>query len=361
MNGWRIRDLRCVWLVVYFLTAQLLSATVVGQEPETRAAQLPSLPADTLPADTLPPTELPTQIPQGFDRWPEAPADNPLTREKALLGRRLFFDPILSRDGSISCASCHLPEYGLASPDPVAIGIGGMKGRRNSPSLYNMAWRKSFFWDGRAASLEEQALAPIVSPQELGSDLPAVMGRLQRHAEYPKLFAEAFSPDEASVVSEANLAKALASFQRTLVRAGSEVDRFHAAEYDALSPEARQGLWIFESRGFCWQCHSGPNFSDEAFHNTGVGFGKEGRDLGRFEVTGEALHRHQFKTPSLRGVAETAPYMHDGSVKTLEDVVEFYSQGGAPNDPGLDPQLRPLHLTPTEKANLVEYLKALSK
>lgn len=355
VNGWRIRDLRCVWLVGYFLTAQLLSATVVGQESETRATQLP-----TLPADTLPPTELPTEIPHGFDRWPEAPAENSLTREKALLGRRLFFDPILSRDGSISCASCHLPEHGLASPDPVAIGIGGLKGRRNSPSLYNMAWRKSFFWDGRAASLEEQALAPIVSPQELGSDLPTVMGRLQRHPEYPKLFAEAFSQDEASV-SEANLAKALASFQRTLVRAGSEVDRFHAAEYDALSPEARQGLWIFESRGFCWQCHSGPNFSDEAFHNTGVGFGKEGRDLGRFEVTGEDLHRHQFKTPSLRGVAETAPFMHDGSVKTLEDVVEFYSQGGASKDPGLDPQLRPLHLTPTEKANLVEYLKALSK
>ncbi|MFM7116257.1 MAG: cytochrome-c peroxidase, partial [Planctomycetota bacterium] len=192
-----------------------MSSTAVGQELEARAVELP-----TVPADTLPPTELPTQIPQGFDRWPEPPVDNPLTLEKALLGRRLFFDPILSRDGSISCASCHLPEHGLASPDPVAIGIGGLKGRRNSPSLYNMAWRKSLFWDGRAASLEEQALAPIVSPQELGSDLPAVIGRLQRHADYPKLFAEAFPQAEASV-SEANLAKALASFQRTLVRAGS--------------------------------------------------------------------------------------------------------------------------------------------
>jgi len=355
VKNWRIRNIVCLSLLGCFLTAHLAAEVGATQEQAVIPRQLP-----TLPADTLPPTELPGQAPQGFDHWPEAPTDNPLTREKALLGRRLFFDPILSRDESISCASCHLPEHGLASPDPVAVGIGGMKGRRNSPSLYNVAWGKSFFWDGRAKSLEEQALAPIVSPQELGNDLPTVMGRLQRHAEYPQLFKEAFSEEE-SPVSEVNLAKALASFQRTLVRAASEVDRFHAAEYDALSPEARQGLWIFESRGFCWQCHSGPNFSDEAFHNTGVGFGKEGRDLGRFEVTADPLHRHQFKTPSLRGVAQTAPYMHDGSVKSLEEVVEFYSLGGSPKDPGLDPQLRPLHLTPTEKANLVEYLKALSK
>lgn len=355
MTLWRKRN-RCAigWLALV-LAAPVWLVEAAGQEPLATATPLP-----TLPADTLPPTELPTEVPQGFDRWPEAPADNPLTREKALLGRRLFFDPILSRDGSVSCASCHLPEHGLASPDPVAVGVGGMKGRRNSPSLYNVAWGKSFFWDGRAKSLEEQALAPIVSPQELGSDLPTVVGRLQRHAEYPQLFAVAFA-EEADPVSEVNLARALASFQRTLVRAGSEVDRFHAAEYAALSPEARQGLWIFESRGFCWQCHSGPNFSDEGFHNTGVGFGKEGRDLGRFEVTGDPLHRHQFKTPSLRGVALTAPYMHDGSLKSLEEVVEFYSQGGAPRDTGLDPQLRPLQLTPTEKANLVEFLKALSK
>ncbi len=325
------------------------------QQQDSAAIKLP-----TLPADTLPPTELPGTPPQGFERWPDPPADNLLTLEKAQLGRRLFFDPVLSRDGSISCASCHLPEHGLASPDPVAIGIGGQRGKRNSPSLYNVAWGRSFFWDGRAATLEEQALAPIVSPLELGSDLPTVIGKLQRHEEYPRLFSAAF-PAEGEAVTEQNLARALASFQRTLVRAGSEVDRFHAAEYEALSPAARQGLWIFESRGFCWQCHSGPNFSDEAFHNTGVGFGREGRDLGRFEVTADPLHRHQFKTPSLRGVAETAPYMHDGSVATLEEVVEFYSRGGAPGDPGLDPQLRPLHLTEVEKANLVEYLKALSK
>jgi cytochrome c peroxidase len=326
-----------------------------AQERVSESIQLPAL-----PADTLPPTELLTSIPLGFERWPEPPADNPLTLEKALLGRRLFFDSILSRDGSLSCASCHLPDHGLASPDPVAIGIGGQRGRRNSPSLYNVAWGKSFFWDGRSMSLEEQALAPIVSPLELGSDLPAVVGKLRRHAAYPQLFAEAF-PGEPDPVTEANLAKSLASFERTLVRAGAEVDRFHAAEYEALSPEARQGLWIFESRGFCWQCHAGSNFSDEAFHNTGVGFGRDGRDLGRFEVTGDERHRFQFKTPSLRGVASTAPYMHDGSIRTLEEVVEFYSKGGAPSDPGLDPQLRPLHLSEVEKANLVEYLKALSK
>jgi cytochrome c peroxidase len=139
------------------------------------------------------------------------PVDSPLTRERALLGRRLFFDPILSRMKVFPAASCHLPEHGLASPDPIAIGIGGMKGRRNTPSLYNVAWGKSFFWHGRAKSLEEQALAPIVSPQELGSDLPTVIGRLQRHAEYPQLFKEAFSQEE-SPVSEANLAKGAGEF-----------------------------------------------------------------------------------------------------------------------------------------------------
>lgn len=354
MENWRTIRMWIVWVCLICLTAESWAA-VARQEGAGEELKRP-----TLPADTLPPTELPTTIPAGFERWPTAPADNPLTLEKALLGRRLFFDPILSRDGSVSCASCHLPDHGLASPDAVAIGIGGQRGRRNSPSLYNVAWGQSFFWDGRAASLEEQALEPIVSPLELGSDLPTVVGKLQRHAEYPQLFAEAF-PGEAQPLSEKNLARSLASFERTLVRAGSEVDRFHAAEYEALSPAARQGLWIFESRGFCWQCHSGTNFSDEAFHNTGVSFGREGRDLGRFEVTGEERHRFQFKTPSLRGVAETAPYMHDGSLRTLEEVVEFYSQGGAPGDPGLDPQLRPLHLSEVEKANLVEYLKALSK
>lgn len=354
MDNWRTTGTWIAWACLICLTAES-GAPIARQEGAGEAVMRPAL-----PADTLPPTELPTTAPAGFDRWPAAPADNPLTLEKALLGRRLFFDPILSRDGSVSCASCHLPEHGLASPDPVAIGIGGQRGRRNSPSLYNVAWGQSFFWDGRAKSLEEQALAPIVSPLELGSDLPTALMKLREHAEYPRLFAEAF-PGEAQPLSEANLAKSLASFQRTLVRAGSAVDRFHAAEYEALSPAARQGLWIFESRGFCWQCHSGPNFSDEAFHNTGVGFGRDGRDLGRFEVTGEERHRFQFKTPSLRAVAETAPYMHDGSIRTLEEVVEFYSQGGSPGDTGLDPQLRPLHLSEVEKANLVEYLKALSK
>lgn len=354
VNSWRwiqaCTSMGCLFGLV--LGSWVMTA---AQEQEGAAVKLPPL-----PADTLPPTELPAAAPPGFERWPEAPVENPLTLEKAQLGRRLFFDPILSRDGSATCASCHLPEYGLASPDPLAIGIGGQRGRRNSPSLYNVAWGQSFFWDGRAATLEEQALAPIVSPLELGSDLPTVLGKLRRHSEYPGLFAAAF-PGAGEPVSEENLAKSLASFQRTLVLAGSEVDRFHAAEYGALSPEARQGLWIFESRGFCWQCHSGSNFSDQAFHNTGVGFGRVDRDPGRFEFSGEERHRFQFKTPSLRGVAQTAPYMHDGSVATLEEVVEFYSRGGAPSDPGLDPQLRPLHLSEVEKANLVEYLKALSK
>ncbi len=320
-----------------------------------------------LPVDNLPPTQelIRQRAPVGLSRLPGDSEQNPLSESKVDLGRRLFFDGMLSRDGSVSCASCHQPEHGMASPDPVAIGIGGRRGRRNTPSLFNRGYGSHFFWDGRSADLEHQALLPISDPDEMGADLSSVLDRIRQNEAYQSMFRAAFGETQQDnsleLVTPQHVAKALAAFQRTLVLGDSPVDHFRAARVPDLSLEARQGLWIFESRGRCWQCHSGDNFSDESFHNTGVGFGQADRDLGRFEVTGLSEDRYRFKTPTLRGLVKTAPYMHDGSIATLEEVVEFYNRGGAPQDPELSPLLQPLQLTESEKAHLLAFLRALSE
>lgn len=315
-----------------------------------------------LPQDTLPAIKLDAPLPLGITQKPAVPEVNPLTDQSVSLGRKLFFDPILSDDDTVSCASCHQPEHGFASPDAKAIGVRGRVGKRNAPSLFNKAYAKHLFWDGRSDSLEDQALQPLTNPDELGSDLDLILGKLQKSEEYVALFEEAFeTPDQESAVTAENLGKAIASFERTLILGNTRVDRFHAADYEALNQAARQGMWIFESRGRCWKCHNSETFSDQKFHNTGVSFGQKDRDTGRHEHTKNQEHRFQFKTPSLRGVAETAPYMHDGSVKTLRDVVEFYNQGGSPKDPLLSKDIQPLNLTEQDVDNLVEFLKALSK
>lgn len=313
-------------------------------------------PVPPLPRDTLAPTSAQAPIPLGLDRSRPAPAENPLTDAKVQLGRRLFFDPILSGDGTVSCASCHQPDHGLASPQPRAVGVRGQVGSRNAPSLFNRAFGTAFFWDGRASSLEAQALRPIADPLELGSSVVEAVQRLQTHADYRAAFQAAFAED----VTAENLAKALASFQRTLLLGNSRVDRFRAGEVAVLSEQARQGLWLFESRGRCWRCHQGPNFSDEQFHNTGVSWEREPLDLGRYAVTKQETDRGRFKTPSLRGVARTAPYMHDGSLATLEDAIEFYRRGGGKNL-YLDPAMESLALTTEDVHNLVAFLKALSE
>ena len=320
--------------------------------------------APDLPVDDLPEEISITKVPVGFEELPKAPADNPTTVEKAKLGRKLFFDPILSTDGTISCASCHQPNHGFASPDPISIGIGGRKGKRNAPSVLNRVYGEHFSWDGRDESLEQQALGPLKSESELGGDLDTVIANIRKDQSYVDAFKAVFGSgkDDSTedIVTIENVTKAIACFERTLNTGNSKVDRFRASEYEALSKSARQGLWIFESRAGCWKCHSGSNLTDEDFHNTGVGYGIEDRDTGRFDSTKNEKHKFQFKTPSLRDVEHTAPYMHDGSVKTLKEVVEFYNKGGAPNDPMLDEDMQPLKLTDEEVGFLVEYLKALS-
>ena len=310
-----------------------------------------------LPKDNLAEELMLESVPLGLEKLPEAPADNPTTREKVKLGRKLFFDPILSADGTVSCASCHQPEHGFASPEPMAIGLGGEKTKRNAPSLINRAYGQHFFWDGRSASLEQQAMGPLSNPSELGGDLKKVLKALINDSDYPAMFEKAFGAESVTIE---NVTRAIAAFERTLVRGNSGVDQFRAAKYEALSREARQGMWIFESRGGCWKCHSGPNFTDEDFHNTGVSFGTANRDTGRAQFTGKDADRFQFKTPSLRDVERTAPYMHDGSMKTLREVVEFYSQGGAPKDGLLDQKMQPLNLTEEEIGFLVAFLEALN-
>lgn len=357
--------LLCRELLITAVLAALLPSVVLGQE--TDGASRPGTDATgggraiALPADTLPQRLEWGRAENGFEAPPPIPADNPMTEQKVALGRKLFFDPILSEDGTVACASCHQPDHGFASPDPKAIGIGGREGKRNAPSILNRAYGTAFLWDGAATSLEQQALVPIDHPDEFGSIAEAVLTRLRDHETYPQLFAEAFG--DASVqgdtVSIERLSKAIACFERTLVYGNTKVDRFRAAEYNALTKEARQGMWIFESAGGCWKCHGGENFTDDEFHNTGVDYGNPDRDLGRMTVTGDEADRHKFKTPSLRGVPLTAPYMHNGSMKTLREVVEFYNKGGSPEDPGLDPDLKPLNLNEREVDHLVAFLEAL--
>jgi cytochrome c peroxidase len=323
--------------------ALLIGAFLGASEPESGP-----------PKDTLPSTLSLKGIPLGLDTARQVPKDNPLTDAKIRLGRRLFFDPILSADGTISCASCHDPSHGLAGANRLAKGFRGQETHRNPPSLWNRAYGTAFFWDGRETSLEAQALRPIETTTEMGGSIDRAVLRLRAHKEYPALFRDAFEDD----VNADNLAKSLASFERVLLSGNSRVDRFRAGEVRALSDGERHGLWLYESRGGCWRCHSGANFSDEGFHNTGVSWNQLPIDLGRFSVTNKDSDRGRFKTPTLRNVALTAPYMHDGSLATLPDVIEFYNRGGGKN-PHLDESISPLGLTSEDKKDLVAFLKAL--
>jgi cytochrome c peroxidase len=283
------------------------------------------------------------------------PALQPLDEQQlaiANLGRRLFFDPLLSVDGSTSCATCHRPEHGFSSPQAIPAGVGQRTGKRHPPVILNRHLGKVQFWDGRMETLEDQALQPVETENELGNTVEAVLRQLTESDEYRKAFEAAFTDG----VTRENLASAIAGFERLLVTADSPVDRFVTARESILTRSQRQGLWLYESKGGCWQCHSGPNYSDEGFHNTGVSWGTDG---GRYEHTGKDEHKGQFKTPTLRNVAMTAPYMHDGSIKTLREVVEFYNEGGQQN-PWLDSRMKPLNLSEQEIDDLVAFLEALS-
>lgn len=327
------------------LAVSLLAAGPLLAATWSLGSVSPDLPKDTLPE------VLPAEPPYGLVAE-ELPV---LSDAGVAIGRSLFFDPILSKDGSVSCASCHQPDFGFADPRTKSVGVGGARTDRNSPSLFNRALGTAFFWDGRSDSLEEQVLEPIENPKEMGLALEEAIDRLAKHEHYGPAFREAFGEE----VSEALLAKVLAGFVRRLWIGDSPVDRFREGDIVHLSEAAQAGLWIYESRGFCWRCHTGQNFTDEKFHNTGIGSSVEDAAPGRFAVTGDEGDRGAFKTPTLRGLVFTAPYMHDGSLASLRDVVEFYVEGGRKN-PSLSPLMEPLKLSDTDVDNLVAFLGALS-
>ena len=283
------------------------------------------------------------------------PPDNPQSDAKVALGRQLFFDPRLSLDNTISCATCHRPEDAWANHQPVDTGIGGRQGTRNSGTVLDAAYMKFQFWDGRATSLEEQALGPIHNPVEMGEELQRVVQKLQAIDVYRAEFTSVFGTD----VTTEGIALAIAAFERTVVSGPSPYDRHLAGDRTAMSDAAIRGQRLFDGRAGCRACHAGALFSDQSFHNIGVGMDREKPDVGREAVTGHPADRGAFKTPSLRNVALTWPYMHDGSAATLAEVVEFYDRGGVPN-PTLDVRIRPLGLTADEQADLVAFLRALT-
>jgi cytochrome c peroxidase len=322
---------------------------------------------------------------------PEVPSDNPVTEPKIALGRKLYFDTRLSTDGTVGCVTCHDPRHGFADgrEGPTSAGVGGAVGARNAPTVLNAAFGVTQFWDGRAATLEEQALQPLINPIEHGfADTDTAVARVRELSEYAPMFRDAFGSDG---IDSARIGQAIASFERTIISLSSPLDRYLAGDSKAISESAQRGWELFNAKARCNTCHGRidvlPLFTDDLFHNIGVGVAKidfdqvsrtaaaavdsgksldelaladaEASALGRFLVTREPRHMGAFKTPPLRNVALTAPYMHDGSQATLEEVIDFYDRGGEPN-PYLDGGMRPLGLTPQERQDLVALLEALT-
>ena len=332
-------------------------------------------------------------MPAGLPELP-VPEDNPQTPEKISLGEKLYNDKRFSADGTVSCATCHAPDKAFGDGLPVAEGIKKLKGTRNSPTVINAVYYTTQFWDGRVPSLEEQAKAPFINPVEHGlKDHGPIVETVKKDPVYRKEFKKVFGVEPEEITID-HVVKAIAAFERTVISGDSPFDRYlYGGEKGAMSESAIRGLQLFRVKARCQDCHAigqtSSIFTDNKFHNLGVGFSsieprlfeiidtfraskesdkeidesiltqKDVSELGRFVVTLDMEDIGRFKTPGLRNIAVTAPYMHDGSIETLEEVIELYNQGGEEN-PMLDSGIRPLKLTETEKADLVEFMKALT-
>ncbi|MDA8744081.1 c-type cytochrome [Rubripirellula amarantea] len=324
-------------------------------------------------------------LPKGLDTASAniyIPEDNPMTRAKIELGRQLYFDERLSSDNTISCASCHDPAQGYGAEMKFGVGVQGQEGGRNSPVAFNRILSKEQFWDGRAASLEDQAVGPIANPIEMGNTHESSVKTISQIPGYVKQFEKIFEDG----LSIDNVGKAMATFERAIVTGPMPYDAYNQLvafekafaddleyldeepeleeKYNALkedteeypmSESAVRGMTLFSGKANCTACHAGANFTDEQYHNLGVGMDAETPDLGRFDVTKEEKDKGAFKTPTLRNIAFTAPYMHDGSQSTLEEVVEWYDKGGHKN-PYLSDKMKVLNLTEQEKADLVAFM-----
>jgi cytochrome c peroxidase len=293
------------------------------------------------------------------------PADNPPTADTIALGRKLFYDRRLSKDGSVACSSCHEPRAYFTDGQPVSSGVAGLKGVRNAPTVLNAAYLPFQFWDGRAISLEQQAGSPIENPIEMNQSHTAAVHQLNADPTYGLMFRAAFGSDDITI---GRVEKALASFERTLLSGNSPFDRYeYGHDKKALSEAQVRGLAVFlaPNRGNCAVCHTVTGqsalFTDGKFHNTGEGVNEAGdfSDVGRYHETKVATDTGAFLTPTLRNIAMTPPYMHDGHLKTLKDVVDFYAGQGNSN-PYLDKEMKSIHLSGQDRADLVEFLKSLT-
>ncbi len=283
------------------------------------------------------------------------PPDNPQTTLKIELGKQLYFDTRLSKDNTISCASCHNPSLGWSDAGPTSTGISGQKGGRRAPPVCNAAYLPLQFWDGRAPSLEEQAKGPIANPVEMGNTHDAMLKTVGDIPGYVTAFNAVFGT---TTVTIDQVAQAIAAFERTVVTTDSPFDRYVRGDENALTPQEKAGLAIFNGKGHCTACHWGPNFTDGRFHNIGVRPQDPAKpDEGRSAITKNPADRGAFKTPTVRDAALRAPYLHDGSEKSLESLVEFYNRGGDTDDPNLDPLLLPLNLSQGEKEALVAFMR----
>lgn len=278
------------------------------------------------------------------------------TPEQIALGRKLYFDPILSIDRSVSCASCHDPAHGFADGEVTSPGVLGGRTERHTPSLLNRGFGLRFSWLGNVETLEAQVLLPIPNEREMGLSLTDAVDRLRADEAYARQFQAAFGARPGM----SNLSTALAAFVARIHTDESAVDRFQSGVFDALDDRERAGLWLYESKANCWRCHTGHNYTDESFHATGIGARDGKLERARAAFTDDELDVGRFKTPTLRGLALTAPYMHDGSLATLEDVVAYYRRG-AHGVTGLDERIRPLELADDEARSLVAFLHALSR
>lgn len=283
--------------------------------------------------------------------------DSKVTKEE--LGKMLFFDPILSEDKTISCASCHKPEFAFADTAIFSTGVHGRLGKRNTPSVMNMSARSVFFWDGRAATLAEQALFPIADVNEMNLPVTEAVRRLNTNERYQRLFLHVFK----QYPNSNNLGQALAAFQETLETSDTRNDRWLKDEPDGMTALELRGRGVFRTKGKCFDCHFTPDFTGDEFRSIGLFNGKDFNDSGRFAVTHKAEDLGKFKTPGLRNIALTAPYMHDGSFKTLREVIDYYDQPHTlvPDAINRDTLLAaPLNLTEDEKVALEAFLHALT-
>jgi cytochrome c peroxidase len=338
-------DWRFSWLALCALLSVLLASNVSAQ------GTLPS-------SQTVRLEDFELELPMGLNRDDfYLPPDNPITRDKVALGRSLFFDPRLSIDNSVSCSTCHSPRIAFSDSRRVSLGVESRAGDRNAPAIINRAFSREQFWDGAANSLEEQARLPLTNPREMAMPSHELLVKKVRGIRgYRSWFKSVY----ASEVNIDDLAKAIAAFERTVVSGNSRYDQFKNGNEHALNESEKRGLAIFEGKARCSQCHNGANFTDEKFHNIGVGWDATLVDLGRYKVTHNEQDIGAFKTPTLREIETTAPYMHNGAFATLDETVAFYNRGGIAN-PFLDVEMRRPKLTLKQMLEYYEKRKSTEK